>query len=171
MRSRVLALLLAFGLAHSALADDLVVGRPAPLLTLRMVDGEEISLESLRGKVIILNFWATWCVPCREEMPLLSDYAARHAAQGLVVLGLSLDNPNNPNTLPAIRKVAAGLNFQVGLLGSAWAGGYGRMWRLPVSFVIDRDGVLRHDGWQDDQQPLTKESLERIVTPLLGGAS
>jgi hypothetical protein len=63
------------------------------------------------------------------------------------------------------------LNFQVGLLGSAWAGGYGRMWRLPVSFVIDRDGVLRHDGWQDDQQPLTKESLERIVTPLLGGAS
>src|SRR5579859_3821274 len=165
MRSSLLALLLAFGLALPALADDLVGGRPAPPLTLHTLDHTEIRTESLHGKVVILHFWATWCVPCREEMPLLSDYAARHA--GVVVLGFSLDNPG---AVPEMRKIAAGLNFPVGLLGSNWAGGYGRMWRLPVSFVIDRDGVLRHDGWQDDQQPLTKERLERIVAPLLGAA-
>jgi hypothetical protein len=101
-------------------------------------------------------------------MPLLSDYAARYADQGLVVLGFSLDNPG---TLPQVRKIAATLNFPVGLLGSAWAGGYGRMWRLPVSFVIDRDGILRHDGWQDDQNPLTAEALDRLVTPLLKAPS
>jgi peroxiredoxin len=157
-------LLLALGLALRATANDLVVGRTAPALTLHTLDGAEIDTESLRGKVVILNFWATWCMPCREEMPLLSDYAARHADQGLVVLGFSLDNPA---TLPEVRKVAAGLTFPVGLLGSAWAGDYGRMWRLPVSFVIDREGILRHDGWRDDQQPLTAESLERIVGPLL----
>ena len=164
MLFRALILALAVGLALPAAADGLVVGRPAPPLTLHALDGTEISTESLRGKVVILNFWATWCVPCREELPLLSDYAARHASRGLVVLGFSLDNSG---TLPGVRKIAAGLSFPVGVLGGAWAGGYGRMWRLPVSFVIDRDGTLQHDGWLDDQQPLTKDSLERIVTPLL----
>lgn len=164
MRFRALFLLLALGLALPAAADDLVVGRPAPAITLHALDGTEIDVKDLRGKVVILNFWATWCMPCREEMPLLSDYAARHADQGMAVLGFSLDNPG---TLPEVRKIAATLNFPVGLLGSAWAGGYGRMWRLPVSFVIDREGILRHDGWQDDQQPLTRESLDRIVSPLL----
>lgn len=167
MPFKALALLLAIGLALPASADDLVVGRAAPPLTLHTLDGTEISTASLQSKVVILHFWATWCVPCREEMPLLSDYLARHADRGVKVLGFSLDNPG---TLPEVRKFAATLNFPVGLLGSAWAGGYGRMWRLPVTFVIDRDGILRHDGWQDDQQPLTKESLERIVTPLLGAA-
>jgi len=165
MRSRILILMLALGLAVPAAANDLVVGRTAPPLTLHTLDGGDISIDSLRGKVVILNFWATWCVPCREEMPLLSDYAARHAGQGLVVLGFSLDNPD---TLTQVRKTAATVTFPVGLLGSAWAGGYGRMWRLPVSFIIDRDGILRHDGWQDDQKPMTAEELDRVVTPLLG---
>jgi peroxiredoxin len=166
LRFKAVVLMLALGLANSAAAGDLVVGRTAPAITLHTLDGAEISTADLRGKVVILNFWATWCVPCRAEMPLLSDYAARHAAQGLVVLGFSLDTPGN---LPEVRKLADKLSFSVGLLGSAWAGGYGRMWRLPVSFVIDRDGMLRHDGWQDDQQPLTRESIERIVGPLLEG--
>jgi thiol-disulfide isomerase/thioredoxin len=164
MRFRAFFLMLAFGLASPVLASDLVVGRTAPAITLHTLDGAEIGTESLRGKVVILNFWATWCVPCREEMPLLSDYASRHAGEGVVVLGFSLDNPN---AMAQVRKISANFGFPVGLLGSAWAGGYGRMWRLPVSFVIDREGILRHDGWTDDQQPLTQESLEKIVTPLL----
>jgi len=164
MRSRIfLALLLAL-LNGSALANDVELGRPAPALTLKTLDGRSISTESLRGKVVILHFWATWCVPCQVELPLLASYQKSHADQGLVVLGFSLDGANN---LPQVRKVANSLSFPVGLLGSAWAGGYGRMWRLPVSFVIDRDGIMRHDGWQDDQIPLSQETLDREVTPLL----
>jgi peroxiredoxin len=164
---RLIPALLCLVLAMPALADELLVGHKAPPLVLRTLDGSNLSTEDLRGKVVILHFWATWCAPCREEMPLLSDFAARHAGQGVQILGFSLDNPG---TLPEVRRVAATMKFPVGLLGSAWAGGYGRMWRLPVTFVIDRDGILRHDGWQDDQEPLTRERLDRIVLPLLGAA-
>jgi len=63
--------------------------------------------------------------------------------------------------------VAKSLSFPVGLLGSPFAGGYGRIWRIPVSFVIDRGGRLAHNGWDDDRQPWTSERLPRVVDPLL----
>ena len=162
MRFSFLALLF---LSLSAAAGDLTLGQKAPPLTLQAVDGTSYSTEALRGKVIILHFWATWCVPCREEMPLIARYAQVHAGQGIQVLGASIDNPGN---LAEVKKVAASIGFPVGLLGSNYAGGYGRIWRLPVTFVIDRNGLLRHNGWDDDQQPLTQELLDREVTPLLG---
>jgi len=152
------------GWSRTASAATLVIGKPAPPLVLHTLDGRSISSRDLLGKVVILTFWATWCAPCREELPLLSAYAARHAQQGLEVLGFSLDGPEE---LPAVRQVAAGLNFPVGLLGSAWAGEYGRMWRIPVSFTIDRGGLLVDNGWDDKEPVWTPERLERIVTPLL----
>lgn len=145
-------------------AASLAVGQPAPPLVLHTLDGRSIATHALLGQVVILTFWATWCDPCREELPLLSDYAALHAQQGLQVLGFSLDGPDN---LPAVRQVAANLSFPVGLLGSAWAGGYGRMWRIPVSFTLDRAGRLADNGWDDDHPSWTEARLQRIVTPLL----
>jgi len=147
-----------------ALAGALQLGQPAPPLTLHTIDGAQIATGDLRGKVVIVTFWATWCEPCREELPLLSDYAARHAAQGLQVLAFSLDGPD---ALPAVRAAAAGFSFPVGLLGSAWAGDYGRMWRIPVSFVIGRDGKLLDNGWSDANPVWTAQRLQRIVDPLL----
>lgn len=140
------------------------VGRPAPPLSLHTLDGRTISTGSLRGKVVILSFWATWCAPCKEELPLLSDYAAQHADQGLQVLGFSLDEPDN---LEAARRMAGSLSFPSGLLGSAWAPGYGRIWKLPVNFTIDRKGMLVDNSWNDERPEWTPERLERIVTPLL----
>jgi cytochrome c biogenesis protein CcmG, thiol:disulfide interchange protein DsbE len=158
----------ALGLAalapRAARANDLKLGAPAPPLVLHALDGRRFATQELRGSVVIATFWATWCDPCREELPLLSVYAARHAARGLVVLGFSLDGAE---ALPQVRKVAATLSFPVGLLGSAWAGGYGRIWRLPVSFVIDRAGILRYDGWQARDPAWTETSLKRVVDPLL----
>src|ERR1700741_2231244 len=133
-----------------ASASNLVVGKPAPPLVLRTLDGRTIASRDLLGKVIILTFWATWCEPCRDELPLLSAYAARNADRGLQVLGFSLDGTDN---LSAVREVAASLSFPVGLLGSAWAGDYGRMWRIPVSFTIGRTGLLVDNGW-DDKYPV-----------------
>jgi cytochrome c biogenesis protein CcmG/thiol:disulfide interchange protein DsbE len=148
-----------------ALAGALQLGQPAPPLTLHTIDGAHIATQDLRGKVVIVTFWATWCEPCHEELPLLSDYAARHAAQGLQVLAFSLDGPD---ALPAVRAAAARFSFPVGLLGSAWAGDYGRMWRIPVSFVIDRDGKLVDNGWTATDPVWTAQRLQRIVDPLLG---
>ncbi len=155
-------------LAPRACADALVVGHTAPPLVLHTLDGQTLATRDLLGDVVIVTFWATWCGPCREELPLLSAYAQRHAAQGLRVLGFSLDGPAD---LPKVRQVAETLSFPVGLLGSAYAGAYGRIWRIPVSFVIDRAGRLADNGWDDPAPAWTQTRLDRIVTPLLAGAA
>lgn len=147
-----------------AQADELKLGQPAPPLVLHSLDGQRIATRELLGKVVIATFWATWCGPCREELPLLSNYAAKHAQQGLRVLGFSLDGPED---LPKVKAMAAGLNFSVGLLGNPWAGEYGRIWRIPVSFVIDRKGLLVDNGWDDVKPAWTKERLQQVVSPLL----
>lgn len=149
---------------NSAFANDLIVGQPAPSITLTTLDGKHIALSDLRGKVVILTFWATWCDPCREELPLLSRYASEHAKDGLMVLGFSLDDPDN---LDQVRKVAGTLSFPVGLLGDPHVPGYGRIWHLPVSFIVDRDGKLIDNGWKDEPPALTQQRLDQVVTPLL----
>ena len=164
-----LGILAAAGLPPAlALANGLAVGQPAPPLVLQTLDERTVSTRDLLGQVVLATFWATWCEPCREELPLFSAYAAQHAQQGLRVLGFSLDSPD---ALPNVRKVAASLSFPVGLMGSPYAGDYGRIWRIPVSFVIDRAGRLAHNGWTDDEQPWTKPQLQRVVDPLLGSAT
>ncbi len=149
-----------------AQAQGLVLGQPAPVLVLHTLDGRDIALADLLGQIVIVTFWATYCDPCREELPLLSAYAQQHARQGLRVLGFCLDNPGN---LDEVREVAKTLSFPVGLLPNQYAGGYGRIWRMPVSFVIDRHGRLIDNGWDDEQPVWTKERLQRVMGPLLAG--
>ena len=160
------ATLLAWDSLRGALvrADELRVGTGAPPATLVTLDGARISSAELLGSVVVLTFWATWCAPCRDELPLLSRYAAQHAAAGLRVLGFSLDTPDE---LPEVRKIAQSLRFPVGLLCHSSAPGYGRIWRLPVNFTIDRAGLLVEDGWQEKKPSWTAERLEEVVTPLL----
>ena len=140
------------------------VGQPAPPLSLRALDGQTIATEALRGQVVLVTFWASWCAPCIEELPLLSAYAQQHAARGLRVLGFSLDSPDGAAKM---RAMAQPLHFPCGFLGSQYAGGYGRIWRLPVSFVIDRAGRLAYDGWNDAGSGWTAERLRSVVDSLL----
>lgn len=151
-------------LALPARANELKVGQMAPPLVLNTLDGKKIATRDLLGQVVLVTFWASYCDPCQEELPLLSAYAEANAAHGLRVLGFSLDDAE---MLGDVKKTAAHLSFPVGLLGNPWAGGYGRIWRLPVSFVIARDGMLAYDGWLDKQPVWTTESLHRVVDPLL----
>jgi cytochrome c biogenesis protein CcmG, thiol:disulfide interchange protein DsbE len=162
---RYLLAALAIALASTPVyANDLAVGQPAPPIALTTLDGKHIDLADLRGKIVIVTFWATWCDPCREELPLLSQYARTHAKDGLVVLGFSLDTPDQ---LDQVRTIANNLSFPVGLLGDPHVPGYGRIWHLPVSFTIDRDGRLVDNGWNDKTPEWTQERLDKIVTPLL----
>jgi cytochrome c biogenesis protein CcmG, thiol:disulfide interchange protein DsbE len=149
-------------------ANDLRLGQPAPPATLVTLDGARIDTRDLIGRVVILTFWATWCGPCREELPLLSAYAEQHAARGLSVLGFTLDGAED---LPKVRHVAQALNFPVGLLDRSSLPGYGRIWRIPVNFTIDRRGRLVDDGWKDKQATWTAQRLERIMAPLLNETS
>jgi cytochrome c biogenesis protein CcmG, thiol:disulfide interchange protein DsbE len=91
-----------------ARASSLRVGQPAPPATLVTLDGQRLSTADLVGRVVILTFLATWCEPCRDELPLLSAYQQRHADKGLTVLGFSLDEPDH---LAEVRVMAAALHF------------------------------------------------------------
>jgi len=151
-------------LTREARANSLQVGQPAPPATLVTLDGHSLATSDYLGKVVILTFLATWCVPCRDELPLLSEYQQQNAAKGLVVLGFSLDEPDQ---LAQVRAMAAPLHFPVGLLSASQAPGYGRIWHIPVSFTIDRAGRLADNGWKDKHPVWTTERLERVVAPLL----
>jgi cytochrome c biogenesis protein CcmG, thiol:disulfide interchange protein DsbE len=149
----------------AVLARGLHTGETAPVARLGTLDGQSISSADLLGNVVILTFWATWCTPCREELPLLSDYLANHAQAGLRILGFSLDTADKRSE---VQRVAQSLRFPVGLMSDSSAPGYGRIWRLPVSFTIDRQGLLAVDGWKEKNPSWTRERLEQVVTPLLG---
>jgi cytochrome c biogenesis protein CcmG, thiol:disulfide interchange protein DsbE len=147
-----------------AWAGGLQVGSPAPPATLVTLDGTHISSAALLGQVVVLTFWATWCTPCREELPLLSDYFLHHAERGLQILGFGLDTRER---LDEVKRIAESLRFPVGLMSDSSAPGYGRIWRLPVSFTIDRQGRLAEDGWKEKHPVWTQERLDEVVTPLL----
>jgi cytochrome c biogenesis protein CcmG, thiol:disulfide interchange protein DsbE len=165
VRGGLLALLGLSGmLPYGSRANDLHVGAAAPPAVLVTLDGRRIATADLTGQVVILTFWATWCVPCRDELPLLSAYAREHAAQGLSVLAFSLDTQEE---LARVREIARNYDFPSGLLAVSSVPGYGRIWHIPVNFTIDRQGVLIDDGWKDKHPVWTAERLERIVTPLL----
>lgn len=151
-------------LAPRAEARRLRSGEPAPPAELVTLTGERISTRDLLGHVVILTFWATYCVPCRAELPLLSDYAARHASDGLRVLGFCLDDADQTTS---VRRVAAALSFPVGFLRADSAPGYGRIWRMPVNFTIGRDGRLAENGWELKDSVWTAQRLDTVVLPLL----
>ncbi len=143
---------------------DAVTGQPAPDLVLHGIDGHDYRLSALRGKVVIVTFWATWCAPCQEELPVLSSFAKAHAGDGLRVLAFALDGPD---TLPQVRNTARTLVFPVGLLGSSWAGEYGRIWRIPVSFVLDRQGRLVYNSLSSNGSAWDRATLQQRILPLL----
>jgi len=162
-----LALVVLFSLllsiAAPTRAGEPTEGNPAPALQAKLIGGGKFDLAAARGKVVVLNFWATWCEPCMEEMPALDAYYRAHRDAGLEVLGISLDSPRD---LGKVRDAAKKVGFPVALNADAQASGYGRMWRVPLTFVVDRRGVLRLSGWKLTKK-LDLALLETFVSPLL----
>ena len=135
----------------------------ASAFTAKLIDGKPFSLESAKGQVVIINFWASWCSPCRQEMPALERYYQQHKAQGLRLIAVSLDETTDD---AKVREVMQAYGFDAAFERETQHKGYGRIWRLPLTFVIDRKGIVRKDGWYGDAG-IDQASLEKIVTPLL----
>jgi thiol-disulfide isomerase/thioredoxin len=157
------AVLLVAALAFSGIAEPSDEGKPAPALSAKLLNGEAFSTSGAAGKVIVINFWATWCAPCRAEMPAMDAYYRKHKAEGLELIAISMDEPGNETK---VREVMQAFDFPAAMSKDASYKAYGRIWRLPLTFVIDRQGILRKDGWFGSAG-IDEASLEKIVTPLL----
>ena len=154
-------------LAGPAPAGGIKLGQAAPGFEVKTLDGKTLSAHALRGKVVILSFWATWCGPCRQEMPALEAYYKAHAAQGLEIVAISMDDPNKD---AMVRQVMSSYSFPAVLQRQAKVMDYGHVLALPMAFVIGRDGTLRMDGSQK-VAAFDAASLDQIVTPLLKSKS
>lgn len=141
-----------------------VIGQPAPALQATLLDGTRFDLAAHRGDVVVLNFWATWCEPCRAELPAFEQVYAAHRGEGLTMLAVSMDDPE---LRARVAKVAADFSFPVATVSDTQAAGYGRIWRLPITFVIDREGRLRVDGGSGQRRAYDRPALERELEPLL----
>ena len=128
-----------------------------------LLDGRALATDRLLGKVLLVNFWATWCGPCRVEMPELESYYRLHHEQGLEVLALSTDELADE---AKVREAAQPFSFPVAMLKASKLSGFGRIWRMPVSAVIDRDGRLVKQDWFIEPK-LDAAALDSIVKPLL----
>lgn len=137
--------------------------KPANLnFTLRNLNGRDVRLVAYKGQVILLDFWATWCGPCKVEIPWFVEFQTRYGAQGLQVLGISIDD-----TVDKLKPYAAQfkMNYPVlqGLGRDEVVNAYGPMIGLPTTFVIGRDGRIcaRHTGLG------SKESFDTQIKALL----
>ncbi len=151
---RRLFLLFPLFFVSMAWSADLVVGKSVP----------EIEAKNfVKGRVTIINFWATWCGPCGAEMPTIQSYLDRHKDQGLQVLAISMDDPQD---IAKIKRMAAPYSFTFVMQADVNYKSLGRIWRMPSTFVLDKNGVLQKNGHVGDAA-VTKAMLEAVVTPLL----
>ncbi len=137
-RAAIAAALLTIGAAPPPAVSPLI-GKPAPEFELTLIDGSKVTLSSLRGQVVVLNFWATWCVPCRAELPLLDSYYRATSKHGLRVFAVTTED-----SVPVYRMKplfaalsitpAKRIKGRYPLIGNA----------VPTNYIIDRKGVVRY---------------------------
>lgn len=122
-------------------------GKPAPELTLKDLDGKDLSLTQFKGKVVLVNFWATWCEPCKVEIPELIELQQKYGAKGFTVLGVAMDDEGRSVVAPFVGKerfdVNGGqsqMNYPIVIGNDAAADKFGGLIGYPTSVLIDRDG-------------------------------
>ena len=131
----------------------------APAFTLMDVNGRSVSLASLRGKVVILDFWATWCPPCKREIPDFIKLQSEYGSKGLQIVGIALDQPNKVQAFVKDN----GMNYPVLLGTDEVAANYGGVEAIPTTFIIDKNGkiVTKYEGFR------SKETFESQIKKLL----
>jgi thiol-disulfide isomerase/thioredoxin len=161
---KLLAILLLCCCVGTAVGKSgVAVDKAAPEVNTTLLDGSGFDLAAQSGKVVIVHFWATWCAPCRVEMPILDAFYRAHKSEGLVVIAISLDTHDD---LDKVKAVMRDFSFPAALLQDTSAKGYGRIWRVPLTFVVDRHGMLRRDGFKA-APTIDATALDRDVLPLL----
>jgi peroxiredoxin len=137
LANTLVILLLVFGCTSKAEKNELASGR-APDFALKNLEGNTLRLENLRGKVVLLNFFTTWCGPCRQEIPDFVRLYKKYKDQGLEIVGISLDMEGASLLIPFARQY--GINYPIVLGTRNVVEDYGGVTGIPTSFFIDRNG-------------------------------
>jgi cytochrome c biogenesis protein CcmG, thiol:disulfide interchange protein DsbE len=133
--------------------------QPAPSLIVTALDGQTFDLAKLHGKVVLVNFWATWCAPCRREMPVLDAFYRRYHEQGLELIGISVDFARDRAKM---RKAAGAVSYPTATVIDMAVNGFGTPEGVPVTYVVDVEGVVR-----DRFIATPNKLLHDVVIPLL----
>jgi cytochrome c biogenesis protein CcmG, thiol:disulfide interchange protein DsbE len=145
----------------------------APAFAARTLDGEPVSLEALRGQVVLVNFWATWCPPCRIEMPGFQRVYEARADLGFVVIGISTDRAGEGVVREFIH--SRSLTFPVAMASGQVVRDFGGVRALPTSFLIGRDGTIRQEVKGFFAEPALRMAVDRLLAepapadPAMGG--
>jgi len=136
-----------------------IVDQPAPSLVLTQLNGQVFDLSKMRGKVVLVNYWATWCAPCKREMPTLTEFYRRHHADGLELISISTDRPED---FAKMRKISRSLAYPTAYFNEISDDGFGAPDGFPLTYVIDGNGVVR-----DKFVEVRNQLLNDVVLPLL----
>ncbi len=149
------------GVASPSGADP-AIGSMAPEFSLKSVpEGHTVTLSSLKGKAVVINFWATWCGPCKIEMPWLIELQNKYGAQGLQIVGITKEDSNEQTIAGFTRKM--GVNYTI-LIGTQQVQDlYGGIGGLPTSFFLDRSGKVVHEIVGLDSESKFEDAIKRSL--------
>jgi peroxiredoxin len=137
-------------------------GKPAPDFTLRSSAGKNVRLQELRGDVVMVNFWATWCGPCREEMPILNRLHEKYRAAGFTLLGVNVDDKSG-NAVQMAQRLRVG--YPLLHDNDKLASRQYDVSAMPMTFLIDRDGKLRfaHKGYAPGYEARYEAQIRQLL--------
>src|SRR5688572_13743088 len=144
--------------------EQVAIGRPAPDYSAVTLAGDTVSLSDLRGRAVLLNVWATWCIPCREEIPALQEIYEANAPRGFELVGVSVDGRNDG---PIIERFVAdyGVTFSIWHDPDDAISTRFQIIGVPATFVLDREGTVlwRHMGPLEADDPELNEALDKAI--------
>jgi len=148
--------------AASSLASSGMEGQPAPDFALKSSTGENLRLSEFRGDVVMINFWATWCGPCRQEMPLLDELYSRYQRVGFNLLGVNIDDDSRR----AMRMIEElGVKFPVLFDARKEVSELYEVEAMPVTVIVDREGTVRyiHHGYKPGYEDKYLDQIRSLL--------
>jgi peroxiredoxin len=149
-------------MAATGLASSALTGQAAPDFALKSSTGENLRLSEYRGDVVMINFWATWCGPCRQEMPLLDELYTRYQRVGFNLLGVNIDDDSG-KALAMIQEL--GVNFPVLFDSRKEVSKMYEVGAMPVTVIVDRAGKVRyvHQGYKPGYENMYLDQVRTLL--------